>query len=77
MLGKSGLVVSALGIGTLQWGDPQCGFNKQYSKVSYLTFKLHRTQLKMRHVTQVLVTVFTTLFINNRSLLSCSTGAVV
>ena len=39
MLGKSGLVVSALGIGTLQWGDPQCGFAKQYTEVMLLACK--------------------------------------
>ena len=33
-LGKSGLKVSSLGIGTLQWGDTQCGFGKQYDDVS-------------------------------------------
>ena len=40
MLGKSGLVVSALGIGTLQWGDPQCGFSKQYTEVRLRLFNL-------------------------------------
>lgn len=33
MLGNSGLVVSALGIGTLQWGDRKCGYGKQYTEV--------------------------------------------
>ncbi len=32
-LGKTGLTVSALGIGTLQWGDTQCGYGSQYDEV--------------------------------------------
>ena len=34
MLGRSGLTTSSLGIGTLQWGDPHCGYGKQYDEVS-------------------------------------------
>ena len=33
VLGKSGLTVSSLGIGTLQWGDTQCGYGSQYDEV--------------------------------------------
>ena len=29
-LGKSGLITSKVGLGTLQWGDENCGFNKTY-----------------------------------------------
>ena len=29
-LGRSGLVTSKVGIGTLQWGDEKCGFNSAY-----------------------------------------------
>lgn len=32
VLGKSGLTVSSLGIGTLQWGDTQCGYGSQYDE---------------------------------------------
>ncbi|KAK9805144.1 hypothetical protein WJX72_001699 [[Myrmecia] bisecta] len=31
-LGSTDLRVSRLGIGTLQWGDPQCGFGAQYDE---------------------------------------------
>jgi hypothetical protein len=33
VLGQSGLTVSSLGIGTLQWGDTQCGYGSQYDEV--------------------------------------------
>ena len=32
-LGKSGLQVSRIGIGTLQWGDPGQGFGDRFSEV--------------------------------------------
>lgn len=33
-LGGSELRVSPLGLGTLQWGDPGCGYGKQYDEAS-------------------------------------------
>jgi hypothetical protein len=35
-LGKSELTVSALGIGTLQWGDPGSGYGQQYQEARLL-----------------------------------------
>ena len=40
-LGKTGLTVSSLGIGTLQWGDTQCGYGKQYDDVSTCHVQVH------------------------------------
>ncbi len=37
-LGGSELRASPLGLGTLQWGDPGCGYGKQYDEAS-----LHRS----------------------------------
>ena len=42
-LGRTGLTVSSLGIGTLQWGDTQCGYGKQYDEVC-IRFQLNKLQ---------------------------------